>query len=80
MQDVEMRVQILNLTYVFRGFQSLLELKEFCDEHASAYPSNDAPEWHTYPESPSVQPSLTGNGATQEVETTAQESPDDIPF
>ena len=33
--EIELEISIVNLTYRFRGFDAIRDLKEFCDEHAS---------------------------------------------
>jgi hypothetical protein len=35
MADIELQVQILNLTYTLRGFNAIRDLKEWLDQHAS---------------------------------------------
>ena len=39
--EIELEISIVNLTYRFRGFDAIRDLKEFCDAHASEGKSFD---------------------------------------
>jgi hypothetical protein len=53
-RDIEITIDIVNLRYVFRGFDAIKDLKTFCDDNASEECGELACELPNSPEVPTV--------------------------